>query len=211
MTHRLIEVAVPRLPRWLAVFVDVHGAAMVGADGRFVTVTAGDGAVASLEVPFGEGVPPGEGFDELGRWFAERVRLVDAALVLLVRRGGYAVGVAEGGGLVSHKVGARYVQGRTAAGGWSQRRFARRRTGQTAELVVAATGAAVAVFARAAAPRCRGVGGDRGLIEAVLADRRLARAATLPRTPVLDVPDPRLAGLTAALGRARSIRVRVDD
>jgi hypothetical protein len=211
MTHRLIEVAASRLPRWLAGFVDLHGAAVVGADGDFVTLTAADGSVASLEVPFGRGLPPGEDFDVIGRWLTERVQVVDAALVLLVRRGGYAVGACERSALVSHKVGTRYVQGRTAAGGWSQQRFARRRSGQTAELVGAATGAAVAVFARAGSPRCLVVGGDRSLIEAVLADRRLTRVAGLPRTPVLDVPDPRLAGLSAALGRARAIRVRVDD
>jgi hypothetical protein len=39
------------------------------------------------------------------------------------------------GGLLAHKVGTRYVQSRTAAGGWSQQRFARRRDNQADELV----------------------------------------------------------------------------
>ena len=43
------------------------------------------------------------------------------------RRGGYAVGLASGGGFTASKVGSRHVQSRTAAGGWSQQRFARRR------------------------------------------------------------------------------------
>ena len=51
------------------------------------------------------------------------------------------MGVASGGRLTS-KVGSRYVQSRTAAGGWSQQRFARRREGQAKELV---RGAAAAV------------------------------------------------------------------
>ena len=39
-------------------------------------------------------------------------------------------GVAEGDRLVASKVDSYYVQGRTAAGGWSQQRFARRRENQ---------------------------------------------------------------------------------
>jgi hypothetical protein len=31
MTHRLIEVAASRLPRWLAGFVDLHGAAVTSS------------------------------------------------------------------------------------------------------------------------------------------------------------------------------------
>src|SRR5437868_5802736 len=50
--------------------------------------------------------------------------------VVLVRMGGYAAGVFRGSGLVVSKVGSRLVQGRTAAGGWSQQRFARRRQNQ---------------------------------------------------------------------------------
>ncbi|MGL5852830.1 MAG: Vms1/Ankzf1 family peptidyl-tRNA hydrolase, partial [Phycicoccus sp.] len=59
----------------------------------------------------------------------------DPVGLVLVRRGGYAVGVAAGGRLATHKVGTRYVQSRTAAGGWSQQRFARRRANQADELV----------------------------------------------------------------------------
>ena len=59
----------------------------------------------------------------------------DPLAVVLVRRGGYAVGVASGDRLTAHKVGTRYVQSRTAAGGWSQQRFARRRANQADGLV----------------------------------------------------------------------------
>lgn len=55
--------------------------------------------------------------------------------IILVRRGGYAVGLAHGDRLTAHKVGTRYVQSRTAAGGWSQQRFARRRANQADGLV----------------------------------------------------------------------------
>ncbi len=57
--------------------------------------------------------------------------LVDRTVgVLLVRRGGYAVGVFAGRKLTTSKVGSSYVQGATSAGGWSQQRFARRRANQ---------------------------------------------------------------------------------
>ena len=59
--------------------------------------------------------------------------------VLLIRRGGYAVGLARGAAFAESKVGKRHVQSRTAAGGWSQQRFARRRGNQADELVRAVT------------------------------------------------------------------------
>ena len=65
----------------------------------------------------------------------------DPLAVVLVRRGGYAVGVASGDRLTAHKVGTRYVQSRTAAGGWSQQRFARRRANQADGLVGEVMGA----------------------------------------------------------------------
>ena len=49
---------------------------------------------------------------------------------LLVRLGGYAVGVFEGERLVASKVGQRLVHGRHRAGGSSANRFRRRREGQ---------------------------------------------------------------------------------
>ena len=58
-------------------------------------------------------------------------------VVVLVRRGGFAVAVVVDGRMVVHKVGSRHVQSRTAAGGWSQQRFARRRANQADALVEA--------------------------------------------------------------------------
>jgi hypothetical protein len=52
-------------------------------------------------------------------------------------------------------------------------------------------------------------GGDRALIEAVLADPRLSALAALPRGPMLDVPDPRSDVLTAAAERVRAVRVHL--
>ena len=56
-------------------------------------------------------------------------------LVLLLRLGGYAVGVYEGERLAQSKVGSRFVKGRHKKGGSSSGRFARRREGQARELM----------------------------------------------------------------------------
>ena len=54
--------------------------------------------------------------------------------VVLLRLGGYSVGVFEGDQLLTSKTGTRFVKGRHKAGGQSQRRFARRREEQAREL-----------------------------------------------------------------------------
>src|SRR5262249_18275986 len=77
-------------------------------------------------------------------------------------QGGVAVGIATGPALEMSKVNSRYVQGRPAAGGWSQQRFARRRENQAK----AAAGQAAAIVARLLLPAVSGLatvvtGGDR--------------------------------------------------
>jgi len=54
--------------------------------------------------------------------------------VVLLRLGGYSVGVFEGDRLLTSKTGTRFVKGRHRAGGQSQRRFERRREEQAREL-----------------------------------------------------------------------------
>ena len=70
--------------------------------------------------------------------------------MLLVRLGGYAAGVFTGypPALADAKTGSRLVHGRSAAGGWSQHRFARRREKQANEALDAAADTAVLVFGR---------------------------------------------------------------
>ena len=60
--------------------------------------------------------------------------------LILVRGGAHSVGVARDGVVLSSSTDRAYLQGRTAAGGWSQQRFARRRGNQrTASYDSAAT------------------------------------------------------------------------
>jgi hypothetical protein len=110
--------------------------------------------------------------------------------VLLVRLGGYAVGVLEGETLVASKVGSRFVKGRHKKGGSSANRFRRRREEQARALV----GEAARVAATVLTPwrdraEYAALGGDRQAVEAVLAaepalgwlrERALDRFFTVP-------------------------------
>jgi peptide subunit release factor 1 (eRF1) len=109
---------------------------------------------------------------------------------LLVRLGGYAVGVFEGERLVASKVGTRFVKGRHKKGGSSSGRFRRRREGQERELIEAAAETA----ARVLEPYRDGIehvalGGDRAAVRRVLERLAWLEKKALPR--FFTVPDPR--------------------
>jgi hypothetical protein len=178
---RRIEVGADRVERWAAGFAERHGAVTLSATEEGLCLVAADGATASFAHPCGSGATVGA--------FAAAVLGPRRVAVLLVRRGGYACVVVDVGRVIVSKVGHRYVQGRTAAGGWSQQRFARRREKQTDELA----GAAVDVAARLLLnppPDVVATGGDRRLVDRVLADPRLRALAALPRGPHLPIGDP---------------------
>jgi hypothetical protein len=98
------------------------------------------------------------------------------------------------------------VQSRTAAGGWSQQRFARRRDNQ-ADALVDSVIEHTRRIVLAASSDALVVGGDRALVRDVLADVRLAQIAALPRRELFDLPDPKLVVLQHALRRGRAVRV----
>jgi hypothetical protein len=130
--------------------------------------------------------------------------------VLLVRRGRWAAGVFDGGDLVVSKADSRLVQGRTAAGGWSQQRFARRRGNQVEAVVGAAADTAARVLLPAAGELdALFTGGDRGLVDQVLADPRLRALAALRSDRHLDVGEPTRAVLLATPGQFRAVDVRI--
>ena len=93
--------------------------------------------------------------------------------VVLVRLGGYAVGVFSGETLVASKVGRRNVHGRHRAGGSSANRFRRRREEQAKALVEDAADTAVRVLSPYV-ERIEAVafGGDRFAVRDTLASRR---------------------------------------
>jgi len=203
---RRLGVAPERLGRWLDGVGERHGAftEVSTADG-VVHITCADSTTLSLRAPFDWGPEP-----TLLTGFTAAARRPRRAAVLLVRRGRWAVGVFDGSDLVVSKVDARQVQGRTAAGGWSQQRFARRRGHQTDAVVEHAVGTAVRVLL----PHAGGLaalftGGDRGLVDEVLADPRLKAVAGLRREPALDVGEPTKAVLLSTPGLFRAVDVHI--
>ena len=112
---------------------------------------------------------------------------------LLVRLGGYAVGVFDGERLVASKVGSRFVKGRHKKGGSSSGRFSRRRDEQARALIEEAAEVAVRVLEPwRERVEFVALGGDRVAIDRVLAASPelgwLAERA-LPR--FFTVPEPR--------------------
>jgi hypothetical protein len=203
---RRIEVDPERVVRWVNGFAERHGDLTWSSAESSVTLSAADGATAVLE-PFASGTAGGPGqLEGLAAWAAPPL----AVALILVRRGGYGVGLGQGPELSSHKVGTRYVQSRTAAGGWSQHRFARRRDNQADALVVSVIEHARRVVLAAPAGALI-IGGDRSLVRDVLADPRLAGLAQLPRRELFDLPDPRLVVLKQALRRGRAVRILLSE
>ncbi|GIJ38984.1 hypothetical protein Vwe01_23090 [Micromonospora andamanensis] len=201
-----MEVDPDRAARWVAGFADRHGPPTASPQAYGLLLSAPDGATAELHTPPGApGVPD---LDALVREVVAPRRIG----LLLARKGAVAMGIAEGTQLSVHKVDTRYVQGRTAAGGWSQQRFARRRDNQTkAALADAADLAVRLLLPEADRLDALVAGGDRRAVDTVLADRRLAPLAARRADRLLDVPEPRYAVLVAALAAARSVRILVRE
>lgn len=178
-------------------------APLAGSPGRTVY------GAGSARFELGEGtlvVTPPFGLGEEGEYDVLRVQpVLDALLaaptvaVLLVRLGGYAIGVFEGERLAASKVGSRFVKGRHKKGGSSANRFRRRREEQERELI----DAAAAEAARILGPWQGRVdhvalGGDRSAVGRVLEYRPdLAWLQPLALERFFDVPEPRLRVLEA--------------
>src|SRR5689334_9967814 len=221
---RWVEVPPERFVSWIVTFAERHG----GADGvaaartvppagneETVTFSAADGAAAECHPP----VPPAAAVISEVREAAEALA-ADAAAdravgVLLVRLGGYAVGVFSGAPprLMSSKTGSRPVHGRSAAGGWSQQRFARRRENQAATAVRAAADAAAEVFGPYGPAGLDAVvlGGDKRSAAVLRDDTRLAGYLARTAGRFLTVPDPRLAVLRDSPRAFQAIRIRLTE
>ena len=214
-----VEVGAERFARWCDGFADRHGG-LTGADldgdaaMQTLELTGGDGVTASCHVP----LPP---LDVVSASAAPSPQAAVDALtahalidrrvgVLLVRRGGYAAGLFAGTRLLDHKVGSRYVQGKTKAGGWSQQRYARRREGQAREAYAAAAEAAAKILLPVADTLDAVVtGGDAAAVAVLRTETRLAPLWAKERGPFLNVGDPRLDDLRQCPQTFRAVRIRL--
>jgi hypothetical protein len=230
-----VEVAPERITGWVESFAQRHGETSAEVAPDVVVFRAADGAVAECHMPFpplGGAASPDPASpdpaspdpaspDPAGQIPAYQAQLMaehaaaDRTVgVLLVRLGGYAAGVFSGAPprLEASKVGARLVHGRSAAGGWSQHRFARRREKQAATALDAAADTAAAVFG----PHLRQLdavvlGGDRRTVAGLRGDPRLAPYFDRAVERFLTVPDPRLAVLRETPRMFRSVRIRISE
>jgi hypothetical protein len=201
----VVGVPLRRLPGWLEGFAARHGAWEATPSGDPVgwDLVGADSALAQVVVPAwlasGEPGPfDPQGLAELAPHFG----------VLLLRRAGYAVAVFEGSALVEKKVGTRHIHGRSAAGGWSQQRYARRRDNQADEIV----GSAAEHVDRILGPRpdlqFLVTGGDRPLLNAALkaVDPRLA---ALPIGAHLGLGTPDTKMLAVIPDRVLAVQIRI--
>jgi hypothetical protein len=202
---RWVEISPHRLRGWLDGFYSRHDGAT--EHGLVLTGTS-NGDTATLFVPPGHADPV-----DVDALLADLARPPRIGL-LLARKGAVAVGVVDGTAVTVSKVQRFYVQGRTAAGGTAQQRYARRRANQADAAVTRAADIAARVLLPYASGRPDPVtalvcGGDRTLLDTVLADRRLAPLAALRHPHLLECPEPRLDVLTEAAVAARRVRVRL--
>jgi peptide subunit release factor 1 (eRF1) len=167
---------------------------LAGEAGR---TTYADGAVRietaeetiSVRPPFGLAHEATYERIELGPLF-EALARDHVVAALLVRLGGYAVGVFDGERLVGSKVGSRFVKGRHKKGGSSQSRFRRRREEQERALIEEAAETAARVL-EPYRERIEHValGGDRAAAKRVTEKLPWLEEKALPR--FFAVPDPR--------------------
>jgi hypothetical protein len=204
VSHDGAEVLVPlsRLPRWVENFGARHGETALSVASGALHGTAADGSTFAAHPPFATSYA-GEG--DVAE-FVGSCTPPPVWGVLLVRKGGFAAVRLEDGKQVESKTGQRHVQGRTKAGGQSQQRFARRRDNQARAAYEAAADHAARILGSVPVLV---TGGDHAAVEAVLADRRLARATVV--APFLAVPDPRRSVLDQAVLDAQAVRVEVTN
>jgi hypothetical protein len=207
--QRVIDVDGVRLDRWVAGFGVRHGEVTVTASPNGVRLVAADGCVAAVSASF---------LPLTARDTGPLLAVVEHACaprrvaVLLVRRGGYACALVDAGRVIASKVGTRYVQSRTAAGGWSQQRFARRREKQAHELEKAVVDVAEHVLLGSEPPpQWLVTGGDRPLVDAVLSAPRLRALARLPRGSHLAIGDPDGKLVAGLPERLRSVTIRLEE
>jgi hypothetical protein len=210
---RAVEVEPERLAGFLERFTAGHGGALsTTVEPRRVDMAAADGWTASIPVPFGPlSAEPGEYAGLVVQSLLDHLMVPRTIGLLLVRLGGYSVGIARAGVVLTSSTGSRLVHGRSAAGGQSQQRFARRREGQArVALRAAADTAARVLLPRVAELDAVVLGGDSAALRNLAADPRLLALLQRAEPRVLDIVEPRRAVLDDAARRAQCVEVQLD-
>lgn len=208
-----MEVPPERLDGWFARFAERNdGVRTTVLAATQVRISAGNGTTATATVPFGPLREQGEYSGLAVESLLRHVRTPRLIALLLVRKGGHSLGLAYDGRVVLSRTDRQHVQGRTAAGGWSQQRFARRREGQTrAALQSAAQDAFEVLLPRLSEVDAVVLGGDRRALDELRADRRLAKLFDRAEPRVLETSEPRREVLAEAALRARAVELVVRE
>jgi len=207
---RWVDVDPERLPAWLNGFAVRHGGYRITGVDEALRLSSGDGVTLGLWAPPGATLPATAPEDIDG--FVTDALAERRIGLLLARQASVAVGIAQGPRLLASKVDTYYVQSRTAAGGWSQQRYARRRANQAK----AAAESAAEIAVRLLLPELDRLaalvtGGDRRTVEAILGEPQLAPVRPLVSPRLLAVGEPRQAVLEEAAVLARRVRILVHD
>lgn len=195
-SSRTALVPAARLTGWVERFTAAHqGLAGTQDTDDGVSLAMRDGATALLSPPW-----PGDGRPGRGAGLVERLASLAAQErrlgLVLVRRGGYAVGVSVGGKLVAHKVGTASARSRGGDSG--------------AAVAEKAVAEAAKVFAGEGFEYLA-TGGDAKLLAAVLQAPALKSVAGRPRLVPLPVAEPNMAVLQKAAADFCAVRIRITE
>lgn len=204
----VVDIEPERLTGWVNRFASRNGGiADLAVTPEHVVITAADGTVATAAVPF---PPMVIGHREPIEAVLDHLATIGTVGLILVRAGAHSIGIARHGAVLESSTHRPHLQGRTAAGGWSQQRYARRRDNQrTVSLEHAANLAARVLLPVAGSITGLVLGGDAGAVDDVLADRRLAPLLGLPRRMFGDIPEPRRAVLDEVAARCLTVPITV--
>ncbi len=203
-----VEISASRIVGWVNRFAGRNtGVSDLVAHPDRLEILSGDGTLASLEVPF---PPMAVGSREPVEALVDHLSGLGLIGLLLVRGGAHSVGTAKDGVVLSSSTDRAYLQGRTAAGGWSQQRYARRRGNQlTASLADAAATAERVLLPHVSRLGGLVLGGDASALRTVMGQPALAPLAALPQRTFGDIPEPRRAVLDAVAQRSLVVRIIV--
>ncbi|MCM0617692.1 hypothetical protein MOD31_16810 [Paenarthrobacter sp. TYUT067] len=182
---RTALVPADRLQGWVDRFVASHGPVGEDLDDGGVLLRAADGASALLKAPWPADGRPGRGTTEVARMASLAAQERGLGL-LLVRKGGYALAAAGGSAILASKSGNRFLDAKATA-----EHAARIFNDHRVEYIVP--------------------GGDRALVDQVLAQPLLGTIAGRTRLAFLDVQAPKASVLAKCATDACAVRITVTD